>query len=177
MLIVAAALQTEPLSSQTQSSSAAPVIVLTTVKGVIEIEMFPADAPKSVERIVDLARRGFYRGNRFHWVQPGVAQVGDQLSRDMTKRETWGTGGSGMRQNPRPIGVAEFNKHKFDRGIVGYAYRNGYKAETADSQIFILKIANPALNGKYAAIGRVIKGMNVVDKIELEDMIKDVTVR
>jgi len=176
-LIAAVLLQAPAFSSQAQSNGAAPVVVFTTVKGVIEIEMFPADAPKSVARIVELAQRGFYRATRFHWVQPALVQVGDQLSRDMTKRDIWGTGGSGLRQSVRPIGVAEFGKRRFERGIVGYAYRMGRDPETADSQIFIVKVANPALNGKYAALGRVIKGMTVVDKIELDDVIKDVSVR
>jgi cyclophilin family peptidyl-prolyl cis-trans isomerase len=73
--------------------------------------------------------------------------------------------------------VAEIGKRPFDRGIVGYAYRGGQKPTDADSQIFILRIANPALNGKYAAVGRVTKGMAVVDKIQIEDMIKDVVVK
>jgi cyclophilin family peptidyl-prolyl cis-trans isomerase len=177
-LIVAASLQAVLYSSQSKpGGAAAPVVVLTTAKGVIEIEMSPEDAPVSVERIVDLAKHAFYRGTRFHWVQPGVAQVGDQLTRDMTKRDIWGTGGSGPQQSLRPIGVAEKCSHRFERGVVGFAYRTGYKPETADSQIFIVKIANPALNGKYAMLGHVIKGMNVVDKIELDDMIKDVAVR
>jgi len=156
----------------------APVLVVTTSKGVIEIEMFPAEAPKSVARIVELAKQHFYRGTRFHWVQPAVVQFGDQLSRDMTKKDQWGSGGSGLRQANRPIGVAEFSKRKFERGIVGYAYRTNYKPETADSQLFIMKFPNPALNGKYAVIGRVIgKGMAVVGKIEADDMIKDCSIK
>lgn len=160
-----------------QAKPAAPVLVLTTAKGVIEIEMFAAEAPKSVARILDLAKRSFYRGQRFHWVQPGVIQVGDLQSRNMTKREDWGRGGSGPMNKIMPIGVAEIGKRPFDRGIVGYAYRDGQKPTDADSQIFILKFAIPALNGKYAALGRVTKGMAVVDKIEVEDMIKDVAVK
>jgi len=175
--IVLAIAHTVALHSQARTTTPAPVVVLTTVKGVIEIEMFPADAPKSVARIVDLAKHGFYRGTRFHWVQPGVAQVGDVQSRSMTKRNDWGRGGSGPLNRLMPIGVAEISKRPFDRGIVGYAYQNGQKPTDADSQIFILKVANPALNGKYAAIGRVAKGMAVVDKIEVEDMIKDVAVK
>ena len=166
-----------PLAGQSKSASPAPVVVLTTVKGVIEIETFPSEAPKSVERFVDLAKHGLYRGTRFHWVQPGVAQGGDPQSRDMTKRDDWGRGGSGPLFRTVPIGVAEVVKRQFDRGIVGLAYRTGQKPADADCQFFILKIANPALNGKYAAIGRVTKGMAVVDKIEVADMIKDVTVR
>jgi cyclophilin family peptidyl-prolyl cis-trans isomerase len=128
-------------------------------------------------RVVELAKKGFYRGTRFFWVLPSLVQFGDQLTRDMTKKGDWGKGGSGLHQANRPIGVAEYNKRKFDRGTVGIAYQNGYKPETADCQMFILKVPNPAMTGKYAAIGRVIKGMEVVDKLEAEDMIKDVSVR
>ena len=166
-----------PLDAQTPAPTTAPVIVLTTSKGVIEIETFPTEAPKSVARVVELAKGGFYRGTRVHWVQPGIVQLGDQLSRDMTKRDKWGTGGSGLKQAVRPIGVTEFTKRRFETGIVGLAYRTGDKPQQADCQIFILKAPNPALNGKYAAIGRVTKGMDVVNKIELVDLIKDVAVR
>ena len=163
--------------SQQPPASTAPILVFTMAKGVFEIETFPADAPKSVARVVDLARHGFYRGQRFHWVQPSVAQVGDVQSRDMTKRDVWGQGGSGPMLRAMPLRVAEISKRSFDRGIVGMAYNSNQKAEDADCQIFIMKIANPALNGKYAAIGRVIKGMPVVDGIAVEDMIKDIAVR
>ena len=157
--------------------STAPVVVFTMLSGVFEVETFPTDAPKSVARIVDLARHGFYRGQRFHWVQPGVAQVGDLQSRDMSKRSDWGRGGSGSLFRLVPIGVAEISKRTFARGTVGLAYNSNQRAEEADCQIFIIKIANPALDGKYAAIGRVIKGMPIVDQLKVEDMIKDIAVR
>jgi len=156
---------------------AAPIVVIETSKGVIEIETFPNEAPKSVAHFVDLAKKGFYRGQRFHWVVPGLVQAGDPLSRDLTKQKEWGTGGSGPRLSNKPIGVAELSKRKFDRGIVGLAYRPTYKPESADSMFFILTGPNPAINGKYAALGKVIKGQNVVDKIEVLDVIKNVTVR
>jgi peptidylprolyl isomerase len=95
----------------------------------------------------------------------------------MTKKSQWGKGGSGPRQSARPIGVAEISKRPFVRGIVGLAYQAYQTPDVADCQFFIVKMTNPELNGKYAAIGRVIKGMDVVDKLEVEDMIKDVTVR
>lgn len=171
------ALVQKPQQPAQPTASTAPVVVFTMLKGVFEIETFPVDAPKSVARIVDLARHGFYRGQHFHWVQAGVAQVGDLLSRDMTKRADWGRGGSGSMGRRVPIGVAEICKRSFVRGMVGLAYQAGEKPEDADSQIFILKITSPALNGKYAAIGRVIKGMDVVDQIQVEDMIKDIAVR
>ena len=156
---------------------AAPVVIIETAKGVIEIETFPKDAPKSVAHFVDLAKRGFYRGQRFHWVATGLIQAGDPLSRDLTKQREWGSGGSGPRMSNKPIGVAEPYKGKFERGIVGYAYRVGWKPETADSMFFILTGPNPNLNGKYAALGKVIKGIQVADKIEAHDLIKNVSVR
>lgn len=158
-------------------AQANPVIVIQTAKGAIEIELYPAEAPKSVERVMELVEHGFYRGHRFHWVQPGVVQFGDPQSRDMTKREQWGTGGSGPGMSIRGLGVVEKNKRKFERGIVGLAYRVGSKPESADCQIFILKGSNPAAEGKYASIGKVIKGMEVVDKIEAADRITNVTVK
>ena len=60
------------------AASAGPHMVIETAKGVIEIE-FSNDAPKSVDHIVELAKKGFYRGQRFHWVKDGVAQAGDRI--------------------------------------------------------------------------------------------------
>ncbi len=164
-------------SAKPAPGPAAPVVILETAKGVIEIETFPTEAPKSVAHFVELARKGFYRGQRFHWVASGLIQAGDPFSRDLTKQKEWGSGGSGLRMANKPIGVAEPSKRKFERGIVGYAYRVGWKPETADSMFFILTGNNPALNGKYAALGKVIKGLNVADKIEAHDLIKNVSVR
>lgn len=159
------------------STSAAPIVVIETAKGTIEIETFPDTAPVSVAHFVQLAGKGFYRGLRVHWVQPGLIQTGDPLSRDITKQKEWGTGGSGPGRSNKPLGVAEITDHKFVRGDVGLAYRLNWKPETADSMFFILRAANPALNGKYVALGKVIKGMDVVDKVEMNEILKNVTVR
>jgi len=142
-----------------QKPAALPVIVLDTVKGTIEIELWPNEAPKSVEHILTLVRRNFYRGLRFHWVNSAVAQVGDPATRDVTKKETWGQGGSGTR-----IGVEEFSKRKFARGSVGISHSDG--AKNSDSQIFVSKAANPNLDGKYIMIGRV-----------MMDILRNVTVK
>ena len=150
---------------------AGPVIVLDTVKGIVEIETFPVDAPKSVAHIVDLVKRGFYRGLRVHWVQPGVVQMGDPSTRDMSKQEQWG------RLFGTPVGVAELSKKPFERGTVGLAYRKDQTPLAAGSQFFILTNANPQLNGKYTAIGRVTAGLGVVEKLEVGDMIKMATIK
>ena len=175
----AVASQQKPAPPQKPGAAApAPVLVLDTVKGVIEIELSPADAPKAVARIVDLAKQGFYRGQRFHWATKGVIQFGDPQSRDMTKESQWGMGGSGPRGSVRPIGVAEISKQQFVRGSVGLAYRqNVQTAEDSDSQMFILTLANPPLNGKFIYVGHVTKGLAVAEKIEKGDTIKMLTVK
>ena len=177
----ALATQQKPAPPPPQKPGAAgpaPVLVLDTDKGVIEIELSPADAPKAVARLVELAKQGFYRGQRFHWATKGVAQFGDPQSRDMTKETQWGMGGSGPRGSVRPIGVAEISKQPFVRGSVGLAYRpNVQTAEDSDSQMFILTLANPPLNGKYIYVGHVTKGLAVAEKIEKGDTIKMLTVK
>jgi peptidylprolyl isomerase len=174
---VASALLVSPATVNSQAGKTpAPVLVIETAKGAIEIEL-SADAPKSIAHIVELAKNSFYRGQRFHWVQPGVIQFGDPQSRDMTKTRDWGSGGSGLRAGIKPIGVAELSKKPFTRGTVGLAYRVGSKPENADSQIFILTAPNPNMVGKYAQIGKVTKGLNIADKVAVADVIKNVTIR
>lgn len=148
-----------------------PVLVIDTMKGVVEVEMYPADAPKTVAQITALAKRNFYNGLRVHRVVPGfVVQFGDPLTRDMTKKGLWGTGGSG-----RVIGVAE-TKRTHRLGSVAMAHA-GDPAK-ADSQMYILLRASAtALDGKYAVFGQVISGMDVVEQIAVGDMIRRVTVK
>lgn len=147
-----------------------PVMTIETLKGVIEIQLFRADSPKSVDHVLALVKRNFYRGQRIHRVEPSLVQFGDPASRDMSRRDWWGREGSGD-----PIGVAEFNKHKHVRGAVGLAHTGN--AAYADSQIYIAKTAMPSLDGKHVVIGQVVKGMDVVDKLQVADVLKNVTVQ
>jgi cyclophilin family peptidyl-prolyl cis-trans isomerase len=142
---------------------AAPVLVLDTVKGIIEIEMHPADAPRSVERIVALARKGFYRGQRFHWATTGVIQFGDPQSRDMTKEATWGMGGSGPRGSVHPIGVAEVFKRQFVRG---WSARLTARPEGRDATAGVHPDWPQPEFGGQTRLGYVTKGTAVADKIE-----------
>ena len=90
------------------SPGAGPVVVLDTVKGMIEIETYPEDAPKTVAAILDLVKKGFYNGLRFHRAEANfLVQIGDPKSRDMSLQEWWGRYGSG-----KPIGVAEITKKR-----------------------------------------------------------------
>ena len=161
------------------ATAALPVVLFETSKGNFEVEFYPGDAPKSVEHILTLARRNFYNGLRVHrFVQGFVVQFGEPLTRDMTKRDRWGGGGSG-----REIGVAEINpKRPHKLGAVALAHPGDPKL--ADSQIYIC-VNGPAryappnyeLNGKYAVIGQVTSGMDVVQKLRELDIIRRATVK
>lgn len=149
------------------AASADPVLVFETEKGTIEIQLFASEAPRSVAHLLDLMKRSYYRGQRFHRVTAAFAQIGDPQSRSMARQAYWGSGGSG-----NPIGVFEHSpKRTHVRGAVSLAHSGS--PLSADSQFFIMKTAGASLDGKHAVIGRVTVGMTVVDKIVVTDMIKD----
>jgi peptidyl-prolyl cis-trans isomerase B (cyclophilin B) len=154
------------------SPGAGPVILFDTVKGTFEMETYPNEAPKSVEHILTLVRRRFYSGLRVHRVEPReLVQFGDPLTRDMSKRDFWGSGGSG-----KPIGVAEMSpKRKFQVGSVGLAHAGNPKF--ADSQMFVMMIPQPKYDGDYTVIGRVIAGMDVIQKLQPNDVIRRAAVK
>jgi peptidyl-prolyl cis-trans isomerase B (cyclophilin B) len=157
-----------PVLTQEKSPGAGPIIVLETVKGTIEFETYPEEAPKTVARIVELVKKGFYNGLRFHRAEPNfLVQVGDPATRDVSREAYWGGGGSG-----KPIGVVESTKkRRHVVGAVSMAYAGTQKA-SADSQFFITRRAAPELDGKYAVFGRVLKGQDVVAKIQRGDVLK-----
>jgi cyclophilin family peptidyl-prolyl cis-trans isomerase len=164
-------LSAAPQSQTKAPATPDPVFVLETVKGVIEIRLFRSEAPKSVDHMIELIKRSFYRGQRFHRVTPVLAQMGDPQSRDMSKEAYWGNGNSGS-----PIGVFERIKTRLHvRGAVGLAH-SGNPAG-ADSQFYFMKQSSPSLDGKHAVVGQVVSGMAVVDKIAVKDMIKNATLK
>ena len=146
-----------------------PMMTLETAKGTMEIRLYRAESPKSVAQIIALVKRNFYRGQRIHRVERSLVQFGDPASRDVSRKDWWGRTGSG-----NPIGVAEFNKHLNVRGAVGLAH--GGNPQYADSQIYILKAAMPTLDKKHVVIGQVTKGVEVIDKLVITDVIKNVTI-
>jgi peptidyl-prolyl cis-trans isomerase B (cyclophilin B) len=158
--------------AQTKSPGAGPIIVLDTVKGVIEIETYPEEAPKTVAHILALIKRGFYNGLRFHRAEANfVIQIGDPMTRDMSKQDNWGRGGSG-----KPIGVAEITKkRRHGPGAVGMGHSG--TAKDADSQIYITLRAAPSLDTRYAVWGQVIKGLDVAAKIQRTDVLKKASVK
>src|SRR5688572_21577193 len=131
-------------------AGAGPVLVVETGKGTIQIQTYPGEAPKTVEHILALAKRNFYNGHRIHRVVNGfVVQFSDPQSRDMTKRDRWGSQGSG-----RPVGVAEISP-KRRHGIGAVALANLNDPRTGDSQMYITLKAQPALDGKFTVFGQV----------------------
>lgn len=161
-----------PVSAQVPAAPSGPVIVVETSRGVFEFETYPAEAPKTVARIVELVKQRFYNGMRIHRVVPGfVIQWGDPQTRDMTKKDRWGTGGSG-----KPVGVAEITKTRTHvLGAVAMAHAGD--PSKADSQMYVTLAPVARLNGQYTVFGKVTTGMDVVQKIQAEDVIKRMTVK
>ena len=130
--------------------------------GTVAIELLPDIAPKHAERMKELARAGAYDDVVFHRVIDGfMAQTGDvangNFSKDFNIRMA-GTGGSDMPDLP-----AEFSNIPHDRGTLGAA--RSANPNSANSQFFINFSDNHFLNGQYTVYGRVIQGMEHVDKI------------
>jgi cyclophilin family peptidyl-prolyl cis-trans isomerase len=155
------------VAAQQASPGAGPIVVLETVKGTIEFETYPEEAPKTVARILELVNKGFYNGQRFHRADPGfVVQIGDPVSRDMSRIDWWGRQGSG-----KPIGVAEITKkRKNGIGAVGMGHSGDPKL--ADSQFYITRRVAPELDGKYTVFGKILKGQDVVNKLQKGDILK-----
>jgi peptidylprolyl isomerase len=127
------------------------LIMQTSVGGPVVIEMRPDLAPKHVARIRELVRKKFYDGIVFHRVIDGfMAQTGDPTGT--------GTGGSGQKL------PAEFSREPHVRGTVSMARAND--PDSADSQFFICFQRAEFLDGKYTIWGRVISGMEYIDKIK-----------
>lgn len=124
--------------------------------GKIELELYPEAAPKTVANFLKLVGEGFYDGLIFHRVIPGfMIQGGDPQ----------GNGMGGAKENI----VGEFKANGFDnpikhtRGIISMA--RAYNPNSASSQFFIMHANAPHLDGQYAAFGKVVSGMEVVDEI------------
>jgi len=123
---------------------------LHTSEGAIELELYPDDAPKTVENFEKLSRDGFYEGVIFHRVIPDfMIQGGDPTGT--------GTGGPGYEFED------EINEHRVERGALAMANAG---PNTNGSQFFIVTAeATPWLDGKHTVFGRVTSGMDVVDRI------------
>ena len=133
-------------------------LVLETTKGKATIALRPDLAPNHVARIKELAREGFYDGTPFHRVIDNfMAQGGDPTGT--------GTGGSGKKLK------AEFSAEKHLRGVCSMA--RSQSPDSADSQFFICLADSPWLDKQYTVWGKVVDGMDMVDKIKKGEPVKD----
>jgi cyclophilin family peptidyl-prolyl cis-trans isomerase len=132
--------------------------VLETSQGQIVFEFYVDLAPAHVKYFAGLVKTGFYDGTTFHRViLRGIVQGGDPLSKDPTKKPLYGTGGL---KKLKP----EFNKQPHVRGTVSAVLLPG-DPNSAGSQFFICVSDQLQLDGQYTAWGRVVEGMEVVDRI------------
>ncbi len=126
-------------------------LIMDMTHGRVVIELMPDVAPQHVARIKELAREGFYDGVVFHRVIDGfMAQTGDPTGTGM--------GGSGKKLK------SEFNATPHERGVVSMA--RSQDPNSGDSQFFICFDDATFLDRQYTAWGRVIEGMENVDKIK-----------
>jgi len=133
--------------------------VIETRFGEMEIELLPGKAPGHVKNFLDLARKRFYDGTTFHRVIPDfMIQGGCPNTRDpKSTRATHGTGDAGYKL------AAEFNDTPHKRGVVSMARAND--PNSAGSQFFICVADAPFLDKQYSAFGRVVRGLEVADRI------------
>jgi cyclophilin family peptidyl-prolyl cis-trans isomerase len=137
------------------------IIYIDTDRGSIQVELAVLDAALTVENFIALARKGYFNGLTIHRVVPNfVIQDGDPRSD--------GEGGPGYTIRD------EINERPYLRGTVGMALDPW--RDTGGSQFFITHSPQPHLDAKYTVFGRVIDGMDVVDKIQQWDVIRRIRV-
>jgi peptidyl-prolyl cis-trans isomerase A (cyclophilin A) len=137
-----------------------PTAVIETNLGVIKLELFQKEAPISVQNFIEYAKSGHYNGTIFHRVIPGFMVQGGGLTQELSPKP-----------NRAPIKNEATNGLKNERGTVAMA-RTGV-VDSATSQFFINVVNNEFLNHRgvnpmaygYAVFGKVVSGMDVVDKI------------
>ncbi len=137
-------------------------VVIETDKGNIELDLYPQDAPKTVNNFVFLAREGFYDGVLFHRVINNfMIQGGDPTGT--------GSGGPGYKFEDEIQG----NPLKHETGVISMANAG---PNTNGSQFFITHAPQPHLNGKHTVFGKVVVGQDVVDSIQEGDKMEQVKI-
>lgn len=160
--------QTPMPTIQQQDIISATAATIQTPKGAIEIELYPQDAPKTVQNFATLASKGYYNGLTFHRVEDWVIQTGDPTRT--------GAGGDSIfgdtfedELNPETPSY----KAGYQEGVVAMANRG---PNTNSSQFFILKRATP-LDPAYTIFGKVTSGMQTVQQLQKGDELTSITVK
>ncbi|HEY1041789.1 MAG TPA: peptidylprolyl isomerase [Candidatus Paceibacterota bacterium] len=132
--------------------------VFTTNLGAFTVELYGAQTPKTVENFAKLVTSGFYTDTKFHRVIKGfMIQGGDPLSKDDSQKQLWGTGGPGYKFED------EFVKELSNvKGTLSMANAG---PGTNGSQFFVNTADNTFLDGKHTVFGKVLEGMDVIEKI------------
>ena len=122
----------------------------------IKLELYPEIAPITVQNFIDLVNKGFYNGLCFHRVISGFMIQGGCP-------EGTGMGGPGYNIKGEFLANGVPNPLKHERGVISMA--RAYNPNSAGSQFFIMHQDAPHLDGQYAAFGKVVEGIEVVDEI------------
>ena len=137
-------------------------VIIETNKGTIKAELYTDKAPTTTKNFIDLANAGFYNGLAFHRVEPGFVVQGGDPKGD-------GTGGSGK---TIPLEVNPELKHV--KGALGMA--RSQNPDSASSQFYITLAETPFLDKNYAVFGKVVQGMDVVEKIKVGDKMNKISI-
>ena len=152
----------------------AKVATFETNKGTMVAELYPAEAPKTVENFEKLANSGFYDGVKFHRVIPGfVVQGGDPHSRDLPAGDRRiGTGGPGYHIKCETKG----NPRTHEVGALSMAHAG---KDTGGSQFFMVLDENSTrpLNGVHTVFGKITQGLDVMKQIKANDSMTTVRVK
>ena len=135
-----------------------PRVSMKTSKGEMVIELFADAAPNTVKNFLDLTNKGYYNGLSFHRVIPNFMIQGGCP-------QGTGTGGPGYKIN------CEINPNKHQRGSLSMAHAG---PNTGGSQFFICHSPQSHLDGVHTVFGKVIEGVDIVDKVQKDDKIEEV---
>jgi peptidyl-prolyl cis-trans isomerase B (cyclophilin B) len=147
----------EPFSTSSVEELGSYRAVIASSMGNITLEFFPERAPNHVRQFLRLAASGVYDGTSFHRIVPGFVIQGGHMP---TRREPLEDRQAGFVRFLQP----EFNDTPHDRGILSMARLDD--PASASSSFFIVLARTPSLDGKYTVFGRVVEGLDVVEKIE-----------
>lgn len=145
--------------------------IINTAKGVMKAELYAKEVPNTVANFVKLSKSGFYNGLRFHRVIPDfVIQGGCPYSRNLGDPRV-GTGGPGWQIKCETHAEKQYH----DRGVLSMAHAG---KDTGGSQFFIChnRMNTQHLDGVHTCFGRVVEGLDVIDKIQAGDLIERINI-
>ncbi len=162
LFVASCSSQNEKIKNQAKNANMVKYAIIETGKGTIKAELYVSKAPITTANFISLANSGFYNGLKFHRVEPGFVVQGGDPKGD-------GTGGSGKQI---PLEINPELKHV--KGALAMARTND--PNSATSQFYITLADIPFLNGNYAVFGKVVRGMDVVEKLKVGDVMKKVSI-